>query len=219
MSQLLILGLGARSTLFYQEQLHNLYFEKHGGYATFPFILKQLNFNTINPFLPDNVEVLSPILEELLTAFNFPNVHLLVPNISIHEILDTITFKLKIIHPYELLLKKLQDKKENKMIFFGTKFTHINSYISAFIREGLVEKLHDEEILFLDNLRKKIYSYNETAQEVENFNKMMLHYSQQFIVVIACTELSIINKNETPNVIDLAMLQIQESLLVIALNL
>ncbi|QCX40236.1 aspartate/glutamate racemase family protein [Aureibaculum algae] len=218
MKHLVILGLGARSTLFYQKKLHELYFKKEGAYATFPFTLKQLDFNTINPYLPNNTSVLSPILQEELKVYNYSEVRLLVPNITIHEILDTIEFNLQIIHPYKLLVKELSNIKLNNLVFFGTKFTNNNSYLSSYISDKSIVKLKNKEVIFLDDLRKKVYANAETSQDVIIYNEMIARYSINNIVIIACTELSIINTSEHVHVIDLSMLQCKESLKIITRN-
>ena len=212
MKKIVILGLGARSTLFYQEALHQLFFETKGKYTTFPFILKQLDFNLINPYLPDNAAVISPILKRELEEYDVAEVHLLVPNITIHQIIDTLDFQLQIVHPYKLLIRELANKKGKKVVFFGTKYTNNSSYLGSFITENLVEKINIEDVLFLDEMRKKIYTYAETSQDLILYNKLLEKYSRNAIVVIACTELSIINKSCNTNIVDLAKLQCHECL-------
>ena len=216
MEQLIILGLGARSTLFYQEKLHELYFCKKGGYSTFPFILKQLDFNSINPYLPNNTSVIAPILQRELKDYNRAEVKLLVPNITIHKILDRIEFNLQIIHPYELLNKELENSKLSNLVFFGTKFTNNDSYIASYIKDRSIEKLRDDEVLFLDDLRKNVYANTENNEDIIIYNKLIEKYSENYIVIIACTELSIINSSKNKNVIDLSILQCRESMKIIA---
>ncbi len=212
MKNLVILGLGARSSLFYQQKLHEMYFKLKGAYSTFPFIVKQLDFNLINPYLPDNLAVVSPILERELKEYNVTGVQLLVPNITIHEMLDTLTFNLQIVHPYKLLDNALGNRQRKKVMLFGTKFTNNNSYIDSYVKNNSIEKLQNEDLLFLDDLRKKVYAYTETAQDITIFNDLINKYSKNHIVVIACTELSIINRSNDENVIDLSILQCHESL-------
>jgi aspartate racemase len=212
MEKIVILGLGVRSTLFYQTKLHRLYFEIKGIYATFPFVVKQLDFHLINPYLPNNKSVISPILKRELKQYDVAGVYLLVPNITIHQILDTIDFQLQIIHPYKLLIKALADKKGKKLVLFGTKFTNNSPYLASFITENSIKNVRIEDVLFLDELRKKVYAYAETNQDIITYNKLIGTYSQNHIVVIACTELSIINSSTDNNIIDLSTLQCNESL-------
>ncbi|MEC5167415.1 aspartate racemase [Flavobacterium sp. PL11] len=217
MVRIVILGLGARSTLFYQEKLHQLYFQLKGNYGTFPFILNQLDFNLVNPFLPENIAIISPILQYELKKYDVTDVYLLVPNITIHQILDRMNFRLNIIHPFKLLIKELANRKERKIVLFGTKFTNNNNYLTYFIDEKLIENLITAEMLFLDELRKKVYAYLETEQDLMIFNTLISKYSKNYIVIIACTELSIINRNKSTNVIDLSWLQCVESLQLITI--
>jgi len=190
-------------------------FEINGNYAIFPFVVKQLDFNLINPYLPENNAVVSPILKREVKQYDVAGVHLLVPNITIHQILDTIDFQLKIIHPYKLLSRILADRKEKKVILFGTKFTTNSSYLASFITKNSIANISIEDLLFLDELRKKVYAYAETNQDIINFNKLITKYSKNHIVVIACAELSIINNSGDNNVIDLSRLQFDESLQII----
>ena len=212
MKQLVILGLGARSTLFYQSTLHKLSFNKEGAYATFPFILKQLDFNAINPYLPNNAAIISPILYRELRDYNTSAVNLLVPNITIHEILDTMQFELHIIHPYKLLVNELATKAISNLVFFGTKHADSSSSIASYLSDQSIVKLRHDEVLFLDDLRKKVYANTETNQDIKIFKTLVAKYSKTNIVIIACTELSIINTNNRERVIDLALLQCHKSL-------
>ncbi len=58
MNKLGIIGLGSKSTTYYIEMLNQLYNKKHGEFNTCPFTMININFNEINPFLPnDNINI------------------------------------------------------------------------------------------------------------------------------------------------------------------
>lgn len=212
MVHLVLIGLGARSTLFYQEKLHDLFFDNTENYPTCPFLLKQLNFNQINPSLPDGIEKISPILSHELQSYDRENVAILVPNITIHKVLDTFSFRCNIVHPYVLLREKLKDNQIDKIIIFGTKHTPKDAYVKTQLPHLNIEVLQEEEMLFLDNLRKRVYAYQETENDIILYNTLLQKYAKNHTVVIACTELSVINSSSHKNIIDLALLQCQAAI-------
>ena len=58
MNKLGIIGLGSKTTTYYIEMLNQLYNKKHGEFNTCPFTMININFNEINPFLPnDNINI------------------------------------------------------------------------------------------------------------------------------------------------------------------
>lgn len=212
MSHLVILGLGARSTLFYQKKLHELYFKKFGGYTTLPFLLKQLNFNHINPHLPHDTEKVSKVVSQALEAYNSPEFRLLMPNMTLHKLLDNLNMQLQIIHPFQLLKSELKRKPNRPIVIFGTRHTSNSSYIGSYVDTHSLVEVVPETITFLDNLRQKVYAYSETAYNVDHYNALIAKYARDYIVVIACTELSVVNNVSHENVIDLVQLQCQESI-------
>jgi aspartate racemase len=121
-------------------------------------------------------------------------------------------FELYIIHPYKLLVTELANKIINNLVFFGTKYTNDNSNIASYCVGLSIEKLRKYEIVFLDDLRKKVYFNTETNQDIRTYNTMISKYSENNTVIIACTELSIINTSSSERVIDLALLQCRKSL-------
>ncbi|OIQ23797.1 hypothetical protein [Lacinutrix sp. MedPE-SW] len=208
-TQIVLLGLGVRSTLFYQEVLHNLYNKKFKGFSTCPLIVKQIDFNTINPYLPNGKNVIIPILQEAIMPFNSFKTNLIVPNITLHSILDLMSFKLCIIHPIILLEHKLIETSLKTCVVFGTRHTKGNSSIATVLNntETTLVNLDEDIISFLDELRQAVYYNKETSTNVAKFKALVNEFSTNCLVIIACTELSIINTNHTKNVIDLVQLQ------------
>ncbi|WP_282068063.1 hypothetical protein [Olleya namhaensis] len=70
-----ILGLGSRSTLFYLEQLNTQFHTLKGDYHTFPSITHTVDFNTINPYLPNQFNTLKPVVKQQITSLFKDNVH------------------------------------------------------------------------------------------------------------------------------------------------
>src|SRR5690554_1021570 len=208
-----ILDLGYRSTLFYIHTLNTEFNKIEKDYNTFPFILYNTNFNLINPYLPDTFEKLLPQLSEYIHYMEkLPINRLLIPNITIHEALDKLDISLPLLHPLTLSINYLKKNNINQVVVFGSKYTMTSTYISNyFSSEGIrVNSPLQKDIEFIDALRQKIYSNSETAIDLDNYTKLLEKYSKQALVLIACTELSILNMPTEG--LDLARLQIKEAI-------
>ena len=84
-----ILGLGSRSTLFYIKELHKKIHLLLGDYHTFPCLVYNIDFNTINPYLPNQFDKLVPKLKEYLDQlFKLKITVCIIPNITLHETYD-----------------------------------------------------------------------------------------------------------------------------------
>ena len=212
-----ILGLGARTTEFYIHKLNKAYHASKGDYHTFPCVLYNIDFNEINPYLPNNYDALIPKLEKSFAKLKkFSINHLLIPNITLHETLDKLDHGFNLIHPIGLTVQYLKEKEVKNICLFGTNYTMTSDYIISKFQEHNIEvnipsKEHQAEI---DTFRKNVYDYQENNENVEAFKKLIKKYSANSNVVIACTELSIVNTtfSKNPKVIDMAMLQIQQAL-------
>lgn len=209
-----ILGLGSYSTLFYIKELNAFYNKKHGGFSTFPFKMLNANFDEINNLLPNTSDELDKIvktyLEELI-ALGVSSI--LVPNITLHETIDRLEIKTKIIHPVDLTLTEIQKSKHKKAMIFGTKFTMESDYIKSKLEENHIEILTPsiEEIIFIDHVRKQVYQNLETEEMLLEFNQIVAKYSKENAVVIACTELSVALSKQGKNVFDMARIQIESA--------
>lgn len=210
-----ILGLGVKSTQYYIEELHKKYHERYQEYATFPHYVYQTDFNEINPFLPNQFDTLIPNLKTILSNLSqLPTQQVLVPNITLHETLDQIETDLKFIHPVKLTTNYLKSRNLKHVVIFGTSYTMNSNYIkNAFKAEGIqvyeIDKEHQHDI---NHLRQHLYAHDVTEIELAEYIDLV-HYYAHKTIVIACTELSIVNAHLKPkNSVDMAELQINEAL-------
>lgn len=210
-----ILGLGSRSTLFYIEQLHAMYQKKHGGYSTLPFKMLQANFNTINPYLPNDFDplllALKPIMEELK---RMEVNEVLVPNITLHEALDKMELGIKLLHPLKLTEEALKKKKATEIVLIGSSYTMESTYVRGWMENAgfTVNIPNPEDREKIDTMRKKLYASKETKQELKEFTETLKTYSQQATLVICCTELSMVCVREECadiDFVDMAMEQMR----------
>ena len=209
-----ILGLGNASTLFYIDEIHKKFQLVNGGYSTCPFILYQINFDEINPFLPRDFDVLVPKIQDYFVEIRNVGIEkILIPNITLHETVDKIETDIEIVHAIDLTIKKLQEKKIERIVLFGTIFTMNSAYIKEKFNKKDIEIILPDvaDQIFIDDFRKNVYSKSETSVEISKFQNICYLYSQQNPVVLACTELSI-HQDENKELFDMVQIQIEEFL-------
>jgi len=212
----LILGLGERSTQYYTSVLHKKYHEKHGNYHTFPFLMYQIDFNTINSFLPNQFEILVPETTKILNSISkFNASQYLIPNITLHETIDKIDHQLNIVHPIQIAINHCRIKNIDKVVLFGSRYTMSSNYISKTLKtKGITTiKPSNEDQLLIDNFRTKTYNNTDTEADFKVYNHLIQNHTNLYPVITACTELSLHHeKLNNLKVIDLALLQIDNVL-------
>ena len=132
-----ILGLGSRTTQFYIQQLNQKFNDKYGGYSTCPFMLLNTNFNEINPYLPDDYNVLENVLENYLNKLIAKEVNtVLIPNITLHETFDRIKSKIEgsveFIHPVHSTIQQLMLNGKSEALILGSGYTMNSSVMKSF---------------------------------------------------------------------------------------
>lgn len=210
-----VLGLGTVSTAFYLKEIHRKYQEKNHQFSTCPLLVYQIDFQEINPFLPNQYEVLISKLKETLKEITTLGIaKLLVPNITLHETLDQIEIPLEICHPVDLTLKHLKDNQISEVYLFGTLYTMNSEYLKSRFLAKKVKVLQpvESDQKWIDDFRKKVYQGTETLEEITFFQTLIRKYYETNVVVIACTELSVFSLKENPSCIDMMDLQIEEFL-------
>lgn len=211
-----ILGLGSRSTVFYIEELHRIYNEKMKGYGTFPFKMLQLDFDLINNQLPNRSRELDELIRHAFNKLESLKIDIaLVPNITLHETIDHLKLKTKLIHPLSSTKTKIQKNNYQEVVLIASFHSMNSDYIkSYFSKYGITVVLpSQEEMHFIDLVRKEVYTDTASSQTLEQYNLLIENYAQRFAVVIACTELSIAFKNTNRNhVFDMSRIQIQQAM-------
>lgn len=206
-----ILGLGSRSTLFYIKELNRLYHIKKEGYSTCPFKLLNTNFDSINNLLPQTSTKLEVIMRNHLVELQHLKVDaILVPNITLHETIDKIAVRARIIHPVALTITKLKEKEIDKVVVLGSLYTMENNYLKGiFKKEGITVLLPSrEDRLTIDAVRKHIYEETESEELLKKYHDIIEKYSTNYGLVLACTELSIGFNATNNNVFDMSRIQI-----------
>jgi aspartate racemase len=210
-----ILGLGSRSTTFYINELNTLYNQEKGGYSSCPFTLLNYNFDAINSLLPDASDSLDAIVQDYITELEKTDIEsILIPNITLHETIDRLVTKKKIIHPIHLAVAKIKEKNWSKIVLFGSMHSMQSHYISSNFKAHDIEVVlpSEEDRLRIDEVRNRVYSETETVEFIQDYHLLIEKYTTNNPVVLACTELSVFNpKNNNKNILDMAQLQITEA--------
>lgn len=210
-----VLGLGKASTLYYLAEIQKKYQEMNHEFSTSPLLLYQIDFQEINPFLPNNFEVLIPQLKNYFSQIYTLGISkLLVPNITLHESLDQMELAIKICHPIDLTIQYLQRKNISKVYLFGTLYTMNSEYLKDKFSKNDISLLKptEKDQYFINDFRKEVYKETQTPNQVLNFQNLIRRYSGENLIVIACTELSIFSLKVNPPCIDMMDLQIEEFL-------
>ena len=210
-----VLGLGEASTAYYLNQIHQKFNERNQDFSTCPLLLYQVDFQEINPFLPEQFVKLFPRVTEYLSKISEVGISkLLVPNITLHETLDHIIHSIELCHPVQLTIEHLIKNEISEIVVFGTLYTMNSEYLKRnFLEGGInIRPPESEDQLWIDDFRKKVYKKESTEDEIEAFQNLIKKYMKQKPVVIACTELSMYCLKNENHCIDMADLQIEDFL-------
>ena len=99
------------------------------------------------------------------------------------------------------------------MTLFGTRHTMQSDYIkSKFEAENImVLQPNVKEMSQIDNLRISVYNNQQTQEQLMIFNNLLKKYTTNGVVVLACTELSVIHNSKNKLVYDMAQIQLEEA--------
>ena len=209
-----LLGLGNRSTLFYIDQLNKCFNSSQGNYSTCPFKLLNVNFNDVNPYLPNNFSKLKIQLLKYVAEIEKLEIDLLlIPNITLHEAWGQLNSNIAIVHPILKTIDVLKKKEELEVVVFGSKYSMEALYLQNLFNSNQIKVIQpkEDEKLFLDELRKLIYANKETLHDLEKYNTLLKSYLKNRAIIISCTELSIPLTDNELNVYDMARIQIQNA--------
>lgn len=210
-----ILGLGVFSTQYYLGEIQQQFKVGNEGFSTCPYILYQIDFQELNPFLPNQFSTLKPKVESILNAVSGLGItNLLVPNITLHETLDKIESTVKLYHPINLTIDHLIKNKISKITLFGTLYTMNSDYLrQKFSDNNIVLILPTKkDQKWLDDFRKDVFNKTYIQKQIETYHNLIKKYSELMPVCIACTELSVFALKDNASCIDMANLQIEEFL-------
>jgi len=209
-NQLGLLYLGKDSSEFYLRKLTEFGFKDVQVIST--------DFFELNAQLPNNFKRLKSLLTPYLKQIEQGKItRLIVPNITLHETLDELdySFKFKLSHPVLEGSRALKKKGVQEVFLFGSLHTMQGDYIKNYFENEDIKTVtpSQQDMLYIDQIRKKVFDGSIKKSETEAYESLIYKYHQKSPVVIACTELSVLQESmKLINVYDLAMLQMESSL-------
>ncbi len=205
------IGLLAMSTDSTQWYLKRLLDTKNAGDVENPVF--PTNFDAINQLLPPPSSELQELLYSYLPSDGEID-YLLVPNITIHEVLDLLfslhSMPYLLVHPITLTINKLMENKVDEVVIFGSSYTMQQGYVSENLEQAGVTCSFPskEDILTIDACRSAVYQNMASKELIENFNVLVQKYAKEKPVVLSCTELSMAYAGNVAQVYDMAQLQL-----------
>jgi len=213
-----ILEMGKNSTQFYIQLLTQFY----GNGKTInspPYKLVSTDFEAINNLLPNRSPKLDQIIAKYLQAMLLEDVEsILIPNITIHETVDAVwsslDAKISIAHPILGTIKRLHQSKRSEAVLFGTAYTMNSQYIRSTFKNANIalEKPKLKDLKLIDKVRRQVYAGSASMEILNQFNDLVLSYSNETSVILGCTELSIASKIINDRILDMATIQIEEAI-------
>ena len=218
-TKLAILGLGSRSTAFYIEQLNSKYAAIKKGYSTCPFTLLNADFQDINPYLPDQFELLAKNLKPYLRGIEDLNPDMLIiPNITLHETFDLMPSilepRIKVVHPVNVTVEELLADDQNRVVLFGSGYSMKAPYLTSYFQSHsiTIARPDADQMKFIDSFRRNIYLGTESQDDIDRYLSLVEYYTSESALVIGCTELSLYSRNGNSNLYDMAQIQMDTAL-------
>lgn len=206
--------LGTKAKQFYELRLNYLYQEKYGADAQCPLEFINIDFDKINALLPDQYDALLPLLKELIEVLENTNINIiLIPNITLHTVLDKLEISLetksRIVDPIVTGIQALNAENITQITLAGTRYTMQTEQIAQYFEQTNIKVLRPDEndIKQIDKIRLEVFKSGYANILKAEMLEVFKRYSN---VVIACTELSILNSEN--DYCDLARLQIEKAI-------
>ncbi len=210
--KLILLELGQQATDYYAQHLIN---------SCVPHRRINGDFERLNQYLPDQYDFLIPQVCTLLDRCASTD-SILIPNITLHEVLDDhcppAYQSLPILHPLREL-ERMSFAAGGAVVILGSLHTMRGDYISSRLEDLSlsVVALSNSEQSEVDAYRRAIYNRQVSPIDARRFEELISQYlSAGLTLVLACTELSLALRGEKfqsdPNLIDLAQLQLNAAL-------
>jgi aspartate racemase len=205
-----LLYLAKDSSEFYLRKLVELGFHDVQVIST--------DFSLINAQLPMNFGFLEDLITPYLRqAEQLGITRLIVPNITLHETIDQLgtSHKFQLMHPVFMGIHALKKQAIDEVFLFGSLHTMKGNYVKDHFKASGINTLIPlaEDMLYVDKIRRKVFDGTVKYSELEKYIELINTYSHKSPIVLACTELSIIQPLAKRNdVFDLATIQMMQSL-------
>lgn len=206
---IILLQLGKRCSNFYEKKI----LDKIKDYSSFHLIKYYTNFEEINKHLPYQFNYLIPKLSSVISNLKHHNISkIMMPNITLHHTSDKLKENVLFIHPINETINKMNQINIKEAYLFGSIYTMNNEELKQKFNSNNINilSIDKEDQIFVDDFRKKTYSFLETETEKNKYQKVLKKYLYKNSIIIACTELSIFTPTNKKNIFDTAYIQIDK---------
>ncbi|MBX2079441.1 amino acid racemase [Campylobacter peloridis] len=207
----LIGGMSYESTLSYYEIINKITNEKLGKLHSAKIILSSVDFEEIEECQRKNDwQKASSILTHHALLLEKCGVDfILICTNTMHKCYDVITKSIKtpILHITKAMLLELQSQNINKVLLLGTKYTMVENFYKQLLLDSKIEVFipRNDDILKVNDI-----IFNELCKGIvkENskqyFNDLIVQFPQVQGVILGCTELGLIVKENSKKLFDSA---------------
>ena len=209
-----VLKMGEASTHFYIQLLTKSYENQHLNDFK-PWKLISADFEVINSLLPNRSLELEALMVRYFEKLSFNCIDVvLIPNITIHETIDavqkTLSSTIAVAHPLSGAIERMLKAGNKTAVLFGSIYTMTSSYIkTVFADAGIkIVKPNSKDVEFIDFVRRQVFYESASAEILKEFNKLVVKYSNDKSVLIACSELSLVLDVSKDSVLDMAAIQV-----------
>tara|TARA_B110000211_G_C14088057_1_gene557582 strand:+ start:3423 stop:4049 length:627 start_codon:yes stop_codon:yes gene_type:complete len=170
------------------------------------------DFNLINSLLPGPSRELDKVFDDLVIGLKKEGYEeVLIPNVTIlnYFIDRKLSEQIKVFSPYELLQDKMEKLGQSKLTFLSSKYLAKEQPFNKYLSEERVSvlPLSKSDVNYLDSIRLSIFENG--AVDIKQFNNIIASYPKT-VMVLSCSEFSIVNSELVGNTIDLLSLQLEE---------
>lgn len=219
-----LLDLGARTVDFYKAEIAHQYHNVNGSNPSFLFTVIPTDFSVINAHLPNQFEVLKPLIaRQIEHCIDRGITTLIIPNVTLHETVDqlapSLLKRVHIIHPVLACIQRLQSKKANAITLIASQYSVTSSRLARYFEQSniAIHRPTAQHIARIDEIRRRTYVGEHTQEDIQYYRDLIARYQQRAPVVVACTELSLLlNGANCHDVFDMARIQITEALLALS---
>tara|TARA_R110000824_G_scaffold52692_4_gene146087 strand:- start:17017 stop:17682 length:666 start_codon:yes stop_codon:yes gene_type:complete len=206
--------LGTQTTEYYEVSLNERFQQAYNTQQQCPLFILDCDFGKINEHLPEQFDALLPLLTTVFENFTQADVgSIIIPNITLHSAIDKLSLapeiQAKIIHPLHTGIQFLKSQDIKQITLAGTRHTMQSEQLSSYFEKAGIRVLRPvaEHIKALDKIRISVYE--------AGFSEILLNKMQDILkayanVVLACTELSVLNRED--NYYDLTKIQIEQAI-------
>ena len=213
-------GTSFPSTITYYTRLNQLVNQRLGGHHSCRMILYSIDYHEIKSRYSNGWgEIPTLLRKEIEALLEMKPDCLLICNNTLHKAFDLIKDEMEInipvLHIMELTIQHLRERKLNRVLLLGTRFTMEDTYFTQPLREAGIEvgvpELTDR--IRIQEIQSELSKGNSAPEFAAYFQELVNKSNNYEGVILGCTELPAVFCQVSTNmaVIDTIELQCQQA--------